>query len=139
MPISVNSAKCEVARATVTYLGKVVGQGQVKPVRAKVRAIDQFPPPISKTELRRFLGMVGYYRSFCSNFSTVVAPLTSLLQQKAKFEWSPACQQAFDQVKLLLSTAPVLSVPRLDQPFKLQVDASQVGAGVSLCRLMVRG
>ena len=78
--LMINLAKCDFARATVTYLGKVVGQGQVKPVRAKVQAIDQFPPPVSKTELRRFLRMVGYYRSFCPNFSTVVAPLTGLLQ-----------------------------------------------------------
>ena len=78
--LTINLAKCHFARATAVYLGKVVGQGQVKPVRAKVQAIDQFPPPVSKTELRRFLRMVGYYRSFCPNFSTVVAPLTGLLQ-----------------------------------------------------------
>ena len=59
----------------------------------------------------------------------MVAPLTSLQQQKVKFEWSSACQQAFDQVKMLLSTATVLAAPRLDQPFKLQVDAGRVGAG----------
>ena len=127
--LTINLAKCHFARATAVYLGKVVGQGQVKPVRAKVQAIDQFPPPVSKTELRRFLGMVGYYKSFSPNFSTVVAPLTGLLEQKVKFEWSSACHQPFDQVKILLSTAPVLAAPRLDQLFKLQADASQVGAG----------
>lgn len=67
--LTVNLAKCEFARTTVTYLRKVVGQGQVKPVRAKVQAFDSFPPPTSKKELMRFLGMVGYYRSFCENFS----------------------------------------------------------------------
>lgn len=104
-----------------------MGQGQVTPVSA----IDQFPPPVSKNELRGFLGTVGYYRGFCPNFSTVVPQLTNLLQQKVKFEWSSACQQAFNQVKMLLSTAPVLAAPRLDQPYIyiLQVDASQVGAG----------
>lgn len=127
--LTINLAKCEFAKATVTYLGKVVGQGQVRPVRAKVRAIDQFPPPTSKTELRRFLGMVGYYRNFCFNFSTVVVPLTNLLRLRAKFKWSPSCQRAFEQVKMLLSTAPVLAAPRLDHPFQLQVDASHVGTG----------
>lgn len=130
--LTVNLAKCEFARATVTYLGKVVGQGQVQTVRAKVQAIDSFPPPASKRELMRFLGMVGYYRNFCENFSTVVSPLTELLKAKAKFEWPSDCQKAFENVKLLLSMDPVLAAPRLDQPFNVQVDASQVGAGAVL-------
>lgn len=70
-----NLAKCEIPQATVTYLGRVVGQGLVLLVRAKVAAIDRFPLPTTKEELQRFLGMVGYYRGFCCNFSTVVAPL----------------------------------------------------------------
>lgn len=130
--LTVNLAKCEFARATVVYLGKVVGQGQVCPVRAKVLAIDHFPPPTTKKELQRFLGMVGYYRNFCSNFSTVVSPLTDLLKGGAKFVWSVDCKRAFENVKLLLSTEPVLAAPRLDKPFQLQVDASQVGAGAVL-------
>lgn len=85
----VNFAKCEFARATVTHLGKVVGQGQVKPVSAKVKAIDSFPSPTSKKELMRFLGMVGYYRNFCENFSMVVAPLTDRLKAKVQFTYFP--------------------------------------------------
>ena len=130
--LTVNLAKCEFAQATVIYLGKVVGQGQVRLVRAKVLAIDGFPPPTTKKALRRFLGMVGYYRGFCANFSSVVSPLTDLLKDKVIFNWSPSCQQAFEQVKMLLSTAPVLAAPKLDQPFQLQVDASNVGAGAVL-------
>lgn len=57
--LTVNLAKCEFAQATVTYLGKVVGQGKVCPVRAKVLAIDNYPPPKSKKDLMRFLGMIG--------------------------------------------------------------------------------
>ena len=130
--LTVNLAKCEFARATVTYLGRVVGQGQVRPVDAKVRAVAQYPAPTTKKELMRFLGLVGYYRSFCKNFSTVVAPLTDLLKGKAKFVWSSHCQSAFDHVKSLLCSAPVLAAPCLDEPFKIQVDASQVGAGAVL-------
>lgn len=63
--LTLNLAKCEFARATVTYLGKVVGQGQVKPVYTKVEAIVSFPPPLTRRELCCFLGMVGYYRNFC--------------------------------------------------------------------------
>ena len=130
--LTVNLGKCELAQATVVYLGKVVGQGQVKPIQAKVVAIDNFPAPTTKPELRRFLGMVGYYRSFCPNFSTVVAPLTDLLKANVKFEWTVTAQAAFDSVKLLLTSAPVLMAPSFNQPFQMQVDASHVGAGAVL-------
>lgn len=64
---TLNLAKCEVGKATVTYLGKQVGQGQVCPLEPKVVAISKFPIPTTKCELRCFLGMIGYYRSlmFC--------------------------------------------------------------------------
>lgn len=130
--LTVNLAKCEFARATVTYLGKVVGMGKVRPVSAKVIAINNFPPPQTKRELMRFLGMAGYYRSFCPNFSSVVAPLIDLLKAKAKFAWTAKCEHAFENVKRLLTSSPVLTTPRLEKPFKLQVDASQVGAGAVL-------
>ncbi len=127
--LTVNLAKCEFARATVTYLGRIVGQGQVRPVGAKVEAVQKFSVPTTKKELMRFLGLVGYYRSFCRNFSIVVAPLTDLLRGKTTFVWSPECQRAFEQIKVLLCTAPVLAAPRFDRPFQLNVDASHVGAG----------
>ena len=130
--LTVNLAKCEFAQATVVYLGRVVGQGKVRPIRAKVLAIDKFPPPVTKKELMRFLGMIGYYRNFCCNFSSVVAPLTNLLKGSVKFSWTLDCQQAFENAKALLTSAPVLSAPKLEEPFQLQVDASQVGAGAVL-------
>lgn len=93
--LTVNLVKCEFARATVVYLGCVVGQGQVRPVDAKVQAVARYPLPTTKQELM-------WYRSFCRNCSAVVAPLTDLLKSNAKFVWSPRCQSAFDNVKCLL-------------------------------------
>lgn len=130
--LTVNLAKCEFARATVTYLGRVVGQGHVAPVQAKVRAVEHFPRPTTKKELQRFLGLVGYYRSFCKNFSTVVFHMTELLKAKVKFVWSNECQQAFENIKSLMCSSPVLIAPQFDKTFMLQVDASQVGAGAVL-------
>ena len=66
--LTVNLAKTKVGRAFVTYLGHCVGQGQVKPVDAKVNAVVSFPTPTNRRELMHFLGMVGYYRKFCNNF-----------------------------------------------------------------------
>ena len=80
----------------------------------------------------RFLGIVGYYRSFCPNFSSVVSPLTDLLKSKAKFVWAAVCQTAFESIKALLTSSTVLAAPQLNQSFKVQVDANQVGAGAIL-------
>lgn len=130
--LTLNLAKCEFAKGTITYLGKQVGQGLVKPIDAKIAAILQFPVPSNKRELRRFLGMSGYYRAFCSNFSTLVCPLTDLLSIKREFVWSTECQLAFEAAKDLLCQAPVLSAPDFTRTFKLQVDASDNGAGAVL-------
>lgn len=130
--LTLNLAKCEFGKATVTYLGKEVGHGQVRPVDAKVLAITAFPAPTTRRELRRFLGMVGYYRSFCKNFSAVVAPLTDLLSPARSFVWSPDCKVAFETAKALLCNTPVLAAPDFEKPFKLEVDASARGAGAVL-------
>lgn len=130
--LTVNLAKCDFARATVTYLGKVVGSGEVRPLNAKVQAIQEYSAPTTKRELMRFLGLVGYYRSFCCNFSSVVAPLTDLLKTKTKFIWSSNCALAFENVKSLLCSSSVLAAPCFERSFSLQVDASQVGAGAVL-------
>ncbi len=120
------------AKAVVTYLGKKVGQGTVRPVEQKVAAILNFPSPTNKWELRRFLGMTGYYRSFCRNFASVVAPLTDLLSTSKKCVWSYDCNYAFNAAKDLLCHSPILSAPNFALAFKLQVDASLAGAGAVL-------
>lgn len=130
--LTLNLAKCEFGRATITYLGKEVGCGVVRPVANKVSAIVNFPAPKTRRELRRFLGMVGYYRGFCRNFSTVLAPLTNLVSPKVSFVWSVECQHAFDSAKALLCNSPVLAAPDFEKAFKLEVDASALGAGAVL-------
>lgn len=130
--LTLNLSKCEFAKAVVTYLGKLVGQGQVKPVQAKIEAIVKFPSPINKCDLRRFLGMTGYYRGFCRNFASVVAPLTDLLSTEREFVWNETCETAFCSAKDLLCNAPVLQAPNFAVSFSLQVDASANGAGAVL-------
>ena len=102
---------------------------RVRPLDAKIQTIAKFPIPTSRKELARFLGMVGYYRNFCLNFSEIAAPLTNLLSKKVKFVWTDDCQLAFDKVKLLLQKSPVLKSPDYEKPFKLIIDSSDVGTG----------
>lgn len=108
--LTVNLTKCEFGKATLAYLAKVIGGGQVCPVAAKVMAICDFPPPADQKQLWHFLGMVGYYRAFCKNVAIVVSPLSDLLSPKTLFQWSDACQCAFENVKSLLISAPVLMI-----------------------------
>lgn len=108
--LTLNLAKCEFAKGVVTYLGKKVGQGYVKPVTAKVTAILEFPTPSTKRQLRRFLGMAGYYRGFCKNFAMLVSHLTDLLSTVKKFVWTPQCECAFVAAKAALQCPdPVIS------------------------------
>ena len=106
--LTINLAQSEVCHATLTFLGHVVGQGQVKPVEAKVKAISDFPLPTSKRQLMRFLGMAGYYRKFCDSFSVIAEPLTNILSKRAKFVWTNDCQKAFDILNAILKNEPVL-------------------------------
>ena len=127
--LTINLMKSEFGKATVKYLGHIVGQGQVRPLDAKIQTIVKYPIPTSRKELARFLGMAGYYRNFCLNFSEIAAPLTNLLSKKVKFVWTDDCQMAFDKVKLLLQKSPVLRSPDYEKPFKLIIDSSDVGTG----------
>ena len=72
--LTINLMKSEFGKATVKYLGHIVGQGQVRPLDAKIQTIVKYPIPTSRKELARFLGMAGYYRNFCLNFSEIAAP-----------------------------------------------------------------
>ena len=78
------------------FLGHVVGQEQVKPVEAKVKAISDFPISTCKRQLMRFLGMAGYHRKFCDNFSVIAEPLTNLLSKRTKFIRTNDRQRTFD-------------------------------------------
>lgn len=83
--------------------------------------------------------MAGYCRGFCRNFSTVVQLLTNLLSPKVEFTWTSECQRAFECLQSLLTHAPVLAAPDFSKPFKLEVDASGVGAGAVLLQTDKKG
>ena len=130
--LTVNLSKSEFVKAKVTYLGHVVGQGVVAPVEARIEAIVNYPTPKNVTGLRRFLGMSGFYRKFCKNYSQIAVPLTDLTKKNTKFSWGPECDKAFNQLKAILWNVPVLKAPDFGKAFKLAVDACDLGAGAVL-------
>ena len=89
------------------------------------------PPPTDLTETRKFLGFVGYYRKFIPKYSDIACPLTNLTRKDIPFEWSKACQAAFEMLKEYLLKEPILKYPKPDQPYVLYTDASKYSwAGV---------
>ncbi|MEL7522628.1 MAG: reverse transcriptase family protein, partial [Cyanobacteria bacterium J06553_1] len=100
--LTVNLAKSEIGKATLSYLGFEVGNGQLKPLEAKISAVMSYPVPQTRKELRRFLGMTSFYRSFCPNLSEIIAPLTDLTSPNSTFKWNSGCQAAFEKAKEIL-------------------------------------
>lgn len=92
------------------------------------RMVTLSPPWVVSSTV--FLGMTGCYRSFCKNFSVVVAPLTPLCSPKVSFVWTVKCQHASEAAKSFLCSAPVLATPNFSIPFKLEVDASDSRGGL---------
>ena len=101
----------------------------MRPLSAKVKNIDNFPPPTCKRELMKYLGMSGFYRRFCNNFSEVALPLTNLLGKNVKFIWTEYCQAAFEKLNAILTHSPVLVAPDF---LALTVDASDLAVGAVL-------
>ena len=127
-----NVEKSEFVSAQLVYLGHVIGKGKLAPPAAKCDVIANMPVPSTKKQVRRFLGAVGYYRRYICNFADIALPLTDMLKKGHKFVWSEACQEAFQSLKDVLCSYPVLKVPSFSKPFKIACDASAFAAGSAL-------
>ena len=132
--LTVNLSKSDFGKAQVLYLGHVIGNGCVAPAEAKVNCIVDYPVPVNVKQLRRFLGIVGFFRNFCPNFSLVASPLTDLLKKNVKFVWSDQCIDSFQNLKAMLCNKPVLKSPNFDQSFTLVTDASDIAAAAMLAQ-----
>ncbi|KAL0176575.1 hypothetical protein M9458_028905, partial [Cirrhinus mrigala] len=135
--LTANPRKCHLAFYDVKYLGYQVGRGLIRPQEKKVEAVRTAPKPKTKTQVRAFLGLAGYYRCFIPNFSSLAAPLTDLTRkgQPEKVQWSPEADEAFREIKKALTSEPVLRAPDFSCPFLLQTDASDTGLGAVLSQV----
>ena len=87
--------KCNFLKAHVQYLRHYISGQGFKPIPEKLESLQRMPPPTDLTEVRKFLGFVGYYRKFIPKYSDIACPLTNLTRKDIPFEWSKACQVAF--------------------------------------------
>lgn len=124
--------KCDFEALETEYLGLVVAENTVKMDPAKVSAVVDWPTPRSKKELRGFLGFLNFYRRFIKNFTQIARPLNALTSVNKTFLWDDACHSAFTQLKTALSSAPTLTMPTNDAPYRVETDASGFGIGAVL-------
>ncbi|KAK8916356.1 hypothetical protein KSP39_PZI022892 [Platanthera zijinensis] len=129
-------SKCEFWLREVAFLGHVITGHGLSVDPAKVEAIINWPRPTTVTEIRSFLGLASYYRKFVNGFSAIALPLTKLTRKNVLFLWTKECQEAFDELKTRLTTAPVLVMPCGIEGFQIYSDASLKGLG---CVLMQNG
>ena len=129
--LTAKPSKCNFGMATCSYLGHVIGLGNIKPDEAKIHAIKNFIRPLTKKDVRSYLGLVGYYRKFIPNFASLSACLSDLTSkdQPQKVKWTQAHQDAFEHLKEFLIRKPIRKCPDYSKRFYLQTDASERGVG----------
>ena len=125
--LKIKQAKCEFFQLEVQYLGHVISEKGMTPVKEKVQAIKTLLSPQTVTEVRQFLGVVGYYRAFIDHFSAVAKPLHNLCKKDAEWDWSPACEKAFKHLQHALCSNSVLIYPDPNDTYHLFCDASKHG------------
>ncbi|GKD86028.1 putative reverse transcriptase domain-containing protein [Tanacetum coccineum] len=121
-------SKCEFWLQEVHFLGHVVNSEGIHVDPSKIEAVKNWKPPKTPTEIRSFLGLVGYYRRFITNFSKIAKPLTLLTQKNQKFEWGDEQENAFQTLKDMLCDAPILALPEGTDDFVVYCDALYRGA-----------
>jgi len=133
--LTLGAKKTFLAAPSVRFLGHVIDSKGIHPDPAKIQAIAALTMPDDKKNLRSTLGIFGYYRRFCKDFSTVAAPLTAALVKDLRLPrndegdvvWSPEQITAFDKLKLMLIGDPMLAHPHWSSPFKIDTDACKHG------------
>ena len=110
-------SKCEFWLDEVAFLGHVVSGNGVAVDPSKVAAVTEWKSPTSVGEIRGFLGLAGYYRSFIENFSKIAKPMTELLKKEKKFVWTDECEASFQELKQRLVTTPMLMLPDIHKDF----------------------
>ena len=134
--LKLKPSKCQWFLREVKYLGHIVSAEGISTDPDKVAAVAKWPMPTKAPDSRSFLGFTGYYQRFIKNYSCIAKPLHKLVAdveaRHTEYEWSEACQEAFNALKTRCVEAPILPYPNFDKPFIVHTDASGVGLGAIL-------
>jgi len=130
--LKVNASKSSFAKTSLNYLGYLISRDRIRPSLKKVEAIYNIEPPKTRKQLRRFIGMVNYYRDMWPHRSHVLAPLSALTSIKVKWLWTEEHQNAFMQMKTLIAKETLLAYPNFNKKFEIHTDASKVQLGACI-------
>ncbi len=124
--------KCTFEVPEIEYLGLVIGGGRVRMDPIKVQGVDEWRRPKNLKELRGWMGFINFYRRFIQGFSKIARVLNELTKKETPWEWTDEREEAFQKLKKLICAEPVLLMPKLEEPFELEVDASNYAIGATL-------
>jgi hypothetical protein len=137
--LRLNREKSHFGKRQVTFLGYSIGPGGNKPDLHNLGKIREHPIPRNVSQVRGFLGLVGYYRTFIKDYAHHAEPLTALTRKATKFVWNTKVNTAFEYLKQQLISEPILARPNYDKPFLLATDASDYAIGGILGQLDKNG
>nr|XP_054764688.1 uncharacterized protein LOC129271338 [Lytechinus pictus] len=126
--------KCALFQRKVEFLGREVDATGLHLPEENIQRVVDWPTPASTKEVEQFLGLANYHRVFMKDYARVAGPLYELTGNHA-FSWTEFHQEAFEQIKALLTSAPVLTLPNAHDPFILDTDASSTAIGAELLQV----
>ncbi|GFU00647.1 retrovirus-related Pol polyprotein from transposon 297 [Trichonephila clavipes] len=130
--LEINFKKCQFLHNKIKFLGHIIENGSLFPSPSKTKAVIYYPDLKNIKDVRRFLGLTGYFRKFLPSYSTIAKPLSDLLRKDSLFQFYAEQQTAFQKLKYLLSQQPVLSIFNQSSPTEIHTDASIDGLGAVL-------
>ncbi|XP_073525996.1 uncharacterized protein [Phyllobates terribilis] len=127
-----NLKKCDFCTNQVVFWGFLVSSQGIQLDQAKVQVIRDWPTLTSLGSVRSFHSLVGSYRQFVQDFSTISSPLTDLTKNNTPFRWVEAQYKTLETLKDRLTQASLLVLPDLCRPFEVECDTSGIGIGGAL-------
>jgi len=119
----------------IGFLGVIIGCNRIEMEKEKVNGVLSWPEPKNMKDIRKFLGLANYYRRFIKDFAQVARPMNVLTRKDVKWQWREEQQKAFNELKRIFTTKPVLAAPDLDKEFRVEADTSNYATGgVSLMK-----
>ena len=120
----VEPSKSKFHASEVEFLGHIISHNEIRLDPKKVEAVRDWPRPTNLKEVQAFLGFANYYRKFLKNFGRIAIPLTELTRKGAPFLWGDKAQEAYEAIKDLILSEPVLKMFDPTRPIELETDAS---------------